>query len=163
MRRKNFDDVPCGIARAMGALGDAWTFVIIREAMFGVTAFDEFAERLKIPRNTLASRLEALVAYKLMTRSSDSNDRRRSIYRLEEAGKDLWVVMLAIQQWGNKWFFDEEGAPSFIASRKTKQPVQKLEVRDTQGNVLNLNDVTMIPGPSAPQSLIRRFQNGAMD
>ena len=158
MRRKNFDHVPCGIARSMGALGDAWTFVIIREAMFGVTAFDEFVERLEIPRNTLTSRLEDLVALKAMSRAPSEIDRRRTIYKLEEAGRDLWLVLLALQQWGNKWLFEETGAPSFMADRRTKKPVAVLKAVDSKGRVLSLADVTMIPGPSATDALRKRFE-----
>ena len=158
MRRKNFQDVPCGIARAMGALGDAWSFVIVREAMFGVTAFDEFVERLKIPRNTLTSRLETLVELGVMSRSPDETDGRRSVYRLEEAGRDLWVVLLALQQWGNKWFFEDVGAPSFMADRRTKKAVADLKVRNEKGRELNLNDITIIPGPSAPPALRKRVK-----
>ena len=158
MRRKNFDHVPCGIARSMGALGDAWTFVIIREAMFGVTAFDEFVERLEIPRNTLASRLEELVALQVMSRVPSEIDRRRTIYRLEEAGRDLWLVLLALQQWGNKWLFQKSGAPSFMADRRTKKPVAVLKAVDSAGRILSLEDVTMIPGPSATDALRKRFE-----
>ncbi len=163
MRRKNFDDIPCGIARAMGALGDAWTFVIVREAMFGVTAFDEFVSRLEIPRNTLASRLEMLVARGLMFRTADESDARRSVYQLAESGRDLWVVMLALQQWGNKWLFEKEGAPSFMADRRTDKPVAKIKVYSENGDELNFADMTMVPGPSAPPSLQQRFKDMRMD
>lgn len=159
MRRKNFDDVYCGIARAMGALGDAWTFVIVREAMFGVTAFDEFVSRLEIPRNTLASRLEMLVARGIMSRTADESDARRSVYQLEESGRDLWIVMLALQQWGNKWLFEKVGAPSFMADRRTDKPVATIKVYSENGDELNFTDMTMVPGPSAPASLKQRFED----
>lgn len=157
MRRKNFNNQPCGIARAMGALGDAWTFVIVREAMFGVTAFDEFVERLEIPRNTLTSRLEALINIGVMSREHDERDRRRTIYKLTEAGLDLWLVLLALQQWGNKWMFSEIGAPSYMADRRTLKPLADLQALDSEGGVLRFNDVTMIPGPSATDALIERL------
>ena len=159
MRRKNFDEISCGIARAMGVLGDAWTFVIVREAMFGVTAFDEFVSRLEIPRNTLAARLEMLVARGIMSRTADESDARRSVYQLEESGRDLWIVMLALQQWGNKWLFEKDGAPSFMADRRTDKPVATIKVYSENGDELSIADMTMVPGPSAPASLQQRFED----
>jgi len=52
-----------------------------------------------------------------------------------------------------------EGAPSFMADRKTNQPVQNLKVYDNQRHALGLKAITMIPGPSAPKSLRRRFKS----
>lgn len=158
MRRKNFDDIPCGIARAMGTLGDAWTFVIVREAMFGVTAFEEFVSRLEIPRNTLTSRLEVLVERGIMSRKADESDARRSVYQLEESGRDLWIVMLALQQWGNKWLFEAVGPPSFMADKHTDKPVAKIKAFGQEGRELKFADIAMVPGPSAPPSLRQRFE-----
>lgn len=158
MRRKSFQDVPCGIARAMDALDDAWTFQIIRESLFGLTAFDDFAEALDIPRNTLSRKLDSLVKNGLMSKSSDKKDGRRKIYRLEEAGRDLWIVLLALQQWGNKWQFGEKGAPSFMIDQKFPHPSIRLEATGVDGRKVTLNDVTMAPGPSATAALKARFR-----
>ncbi|MEO1014316.1 MAG: helix-turn-helix domain-containing protein [Pseudomonadota bacterium] len=157
MRRKSFDDQACGIARALEAIGDGWGFLILREAMFGVDAFDGFVERLGIPRNTLAAKLEGLVAHGIMVKEPDPEDGRRSRYALTQAGEELWVVLLALQQWGNKWRFGKKGAPSFMADRATRRAVSTLVVQDKDGTPLDLDEVTMIPGPSAPAALKRIF------
>ena len=159
MRRKSFEDAACGIARSLDILGEAWTFLIIREALFGVCAFDAFVERLGIPRNTLAAKLETLTAHGLMSKTPDPADRRRAIYKLEAPGRELWVVLLALQQWGNKWLFEEEGAPSFMADRKTRKPVRALKAYARSGSPLTLEDVTMIPGPSATSALKALFKS----
>ncbi|MEO1657175.1 MAG: helix-turn-helix domain-containing protein [Pseudomonadota bacterium] len=158
MRKKSLQAVPCGIARAVDLLGDPWTVVIIREALFGITAFDDFVKVLTIPRNTLAARLDALVSAGLMRKSRDTQDGRRSVYELEPAGQELWVVLLALQQWGNKWCFDDEGAPSFMADHGSKRPVGELQVRSSDGDVLTLDQITMIAGPSATPELEARFR-----
>ena len=158
MRRKSFEDAPCGIAQTLETFGDAWSFLIMREALLGVTSFDGFVEALAIPRNTLTARLETFVAHGVMSKKTEEADRRRSVYLLEEAGRDLWVVMLALQQWGNKWRFADKGAPSFMAERKSKRPVDALKVTTGRGRALALEDITMIPGPSATPALKKRFE-----
>ena len=157
MKRKSFGKAACGIARSMDILGDAWTFLIIREALLGVAAFDELVERLKIPRNTLAARLDDLVANGLMSKTPDPADRRRTVYELEPQGCELWIVLLALQQWGNKWLFADEGAPSFMADRETRKPLGALKACSRSGRAIDLEDVTMVPGPSATPALKARF------
>ena len=52
----------CSLARALGAVGDWWTLLIVRDAMFGVKRFSDFQQSLGIARNILSARLERLVA-----------------------------------------------------------------------------------------------------
>jgi DNA-binding HxlR family transcriptional regulator len=156
MRRTDFGDMPCGIGRALDILGDAWTLLIVREALFGATTFQEFHRYLQIPKNTLTTRLRDLVERGVLAESIDDNGRRRE-YALTARGRDLWPVMLALQQWGNRWLFDGEGPPSYMADRATLQPLAELAPADQNGRPVSLDGVTMIPGPSAPAALVRRF------
>ncbi len=158
MRRKSFEGVPCGIARALDVVGDAWTLLIVREAMFGTRTFDGFRKTLAIPRNTLTARLRDLVDRGILRVRVDADDRRRRIYELDRAGRELWVVLLALQQWGNRWMFGETGPPSYMADRETRRSVAPLVPRDRSGAKLRLQDVTMIPGPAATPELKARFR-----
>jgi DNA-binding HxlR family transcriptional regulator len=45
----------------MGHVGDSWTVLILREAFYGTTRFDDFQKRLGIAPNMLAQRLHRLV------------------------------------------------------------------------------------------------------
>jgi DNA-binding HxlR family transcriptional regulator len=137
-------------------LGDAWTLLIVREALFGATTFQEFHRYLQIPKNTLTNRLRDLVERGVLTESIDDSGRRR-VYELTAAGRDLWTVMLALQQWGNRWRFVDEGPPSYMADRATRQPLAELVPADQSGRSVSLDDVTMVPGPSAPAALVQRF------
>jgi len=157
MRRKSFNDMACGIARSLEVLGDGWTFLIMREAMFGTQSFDAFCDNLGIARNTLTSKLNELVDAGLLSRADDPMDKRRKIYQLEECGRELWVVLLALQQWGNKWVCAENGAPSFMADRISGKPVASLKVFDKSGRNLEFEDIQMIPGPSATEQLKDKF------
>ena len=61
MRRSSFEDMSCSIARSLEVIGEWWTLLILRDAFFGITRFEEFQERLGIARNVLATRLDTLV------------------------------------------------------------------------------------------------------
>ena len=143
----------CGIAQALELIGDPWSILIIREALFGTKTFDTFQRHLGIAKNTLTDRLSHLVDVGILARMEDEQDGRRVIYELEEAGEELLTVLLALSQWGNKWAFAEDGPPSFVADKKTGKPVAPLKVSGASGRQLGLQDVTMVPGPSASKKL----------
>lgn len=89
---------PCPIGRASRVLGDRWVLLILREAMLGVTRFDDFITRSGINRAALTSRLGILVEAGLMERVPP--DARRAVYRLTEAGRALEATMTALCEWG---------------------------------------------------------------
>lgn len=103
MRRKQFTQDPCGVARALDAVGDWWTLLIVREALLGARQFDEFRTKLGVSRNALTARLEKLVELGLLERFTLAEGGKRQGYRLTEAGKDLSTVVLALRLWGDRW------------------------------------------------------------
>ena len=163
MRRKSFEEMECGIAQSLEKIGDLWSLLILRDAMFGVRTFDVFHDNLGIPKNTLSARLSDLVDNGLLARTPDPDDGRRVIYRLEQAGQELWIVLVALSQWGNKWVYNSKGAPSFVADKKSGKPVSPVEIKDSKGRKLNFRDVTMILGPSGSDSLARKFATAFRD
>lgn len=56
-----FSEWPCSLARAVDVFGDSWTLLIVRDALQGLTRFDEFQRSLNIARKTLSDRLGKLV------------------------------------------------------------------------------------------------------
>ena len=61
MRRSSFENLPCPVAQALDLIGDSWNVLILREAFYGSTRFDQFLARLGIASNVLTRRLRALV------------------------------------------------------------------------------------------------------
>ncbi|MEO9329196.1 winged helix-turn-helix transcriptional regulator [Gordonia aurantiaca] len=110
MRRASFAAMNCSVAQSLEIVGEWWTLLIIRDALFGVTRFDDFSARLGIARNVLTQRLDSLVAHGVMTKEPYQHHPVRYDYLLTEKGRDLWTVITAIRQWGDKWT-TEEGAP----------------------------------------------------
>jgi len=104
MKRTSFADMPCPIARALDAVGEWWSLLILREAFTGHRRFDEFQERLGIARNILASRLKALTAAGILEkRPLPEEGMRRVEYRLTDKGRALHPVLLALAEWGNEF------------------------------------------------------------
>ena len=91
---------PCPIGRASRVLGDRWVLLVLREAMLGVTRFDDFIVRTGINRAALTSRLALLVEAGLLERVPP--DARRADYRLTDAGRALEPMMTALRDWGDR-------------------------------------------------------------
>jgi len=88
----------CSAARALELVGERWSLLILRDAMFrGHTRFSEFMKTLEIAPNILTKRLAGFVDTRLMTLSSDGQ------YRLTQRGMELKTVVIALTIWGDKW------------------------------------------------------------
>jgi DNA-binding HxlR family transcriptional regulator len=151
-----FPDVPlscvpiCGLPSALEAMGEKWSFLILRGALAGIRHFEDFQSTLGIARNILANRLARLVEKGIMVREPMSCDRRKVEYRLTEKGKELAPVMIALRQWGEKW---ECGVPSVptLADRRDGQPIQPIRIHSHDGRVLGLCDLVWVyPDEIAP-------------
>ena len=96
-------DPNCSIARSLGVLGERWTFLILREAMDGVTRFAQFRDALGIAPDVLTDRLTTLVDYGVMSRApyQEPGSRTRYAYTLTPAGEELHVALGLLQQWGH--------------------------------------------------------------
>jgi len=141
----------CSIARSLGVLGERWTFLILREAFLGATRFAEFRDRLGVAPDVLSERLATLVEYGVMAREPyrEPGARSRSAYRLTSAGRELQVILGALQQWGDEHLPRPEGPSMLRRVRGTGRPVHVGFV-DERGREVQLADVAMIPAGSYP-------------
>lgn len=158
MRRKSFEDVPCPIARTMDVLGDHWTPLILREALYGATRFSDFARMLGISRNILSDRLSRMTEHGLLTRVQvDENS--HPTYELTPMGHDAIAVLAAMMAWANRWFF--EGRPTVILrDTKTGARVEPRVVDQRTGRRFDARRIRIEPGPgfpTAPEALAFRF------
>lgn len=103
MQRASFKDMHCSVAQCLEVVGEWWTPLIIRDAFFGVTRFDGFQARLGVSRNVLTQRLNRLVDAGIFERRAYSERPPRYEYVLTEQGRDLWPVINAMRQWGDRW------------------------------------------------------------
>lgn len=100
----SWTDAGCPVARAADLVGDRWSLLIVRDAMDGARSFTEFRERTGIARNILTDRLTRLIERGLLARV-DAPTGRRQIYVLTEVGADLFAVIVALRQWGERHAF----------------------------------------------------------
>ena len=145
-------EASCSIARSLGVVGERWTFLILREAFLGATRFAEFRDRLGVAPDVLSERLATLVEYGVMEREPyrEPGARSRSAYRLTPAGRELQVVLSALQQWGDEHLPRPEGPSMLRRVRGTDRPVHVGYV-DGSGREVQPADVAVIPAASYPR------------
>ncbi len=103
VRQVDLDDVDCGITQALGVLTDWWTFLIVRDVAGGVTRFDGLQKELGMSRRALAERLAALVEHGVLERRRYTDRPPRYDYVLTGKGEGLLPVLLALQDWGDRY------------------------------------------------------------
>jgi len=94
---------PSSVSRSLEIIGDRWSFLILREAFFGVVRFDQMQSELKIASNILTERLIRLVQRGAFERRRYQDQPERFEYRLTEMGLDLYGAFVTMAAWGDKW------------------------------------------------------------
>ena len=98
-----YDNEECSAARTLGLVGERWSLLILRDAMFrGSTRFSQFQKSLGVATNILARRLEGFVEAELMERRQ-STELDQAEYVLTKSGMELKPVIIALTEWGDKW------------------------------------------------------------
>jgi DNA-binding HxlR family transcriptional regulator len=131
----------CSLPKALEAMGERWSFLILRAAFNGLKHFEEIQSNLGIARNILANRLGRLVDVGILDREPCPEDRRKIEYRLTEKGLDLLPTMIALRQWGEKW---ETGCPSnpVLVDKRDLAPVADVRVLSQDGRPLQWEDLS---------------------
>jgi DNA-binding HxlR family transcriptional regulator len=141
----------CTVGRTMAILGERWTFVVLREVFNGVRRFEDIRRHSGIPRQVLSNRLALLVEQDVLRREPyrDPGERARHEYRLTEKGFDLYPVLVAIADWGDRYLVDPEGPPVEFTHRDCGAPVHsRLECAEGH-QVERPREVVTRPGPGA--------------
>jgi DNA-binding HxlR family transcriptional regulator len=130
----------CALPKALEAVGERWSFLILRGTFNGLAHFEEFQSTLGIARNILSNRLVRLVEHGILQREPDPADRRRIAYRLTDKGRELLPVLIALRQWGERWV---SGVPSnpVLVDRQSRRPVASMAVRAADGRPLTLSEL----------------------
>jgi DNA-binding HxlR family transcriptional regulator len=150
MQRTSFRAMNCSVAQCLEVVGEWWSLLIIRDAFLGVTRFDDFQARLDISRNILTQRLNHLVDNDVLTRVPYQDHPPRSEYRLTDKGRDLFQVVTAMRQWGDRWAAPG-GPPLKMRHTACGHVVKALPVCSNCGEPLDVRGVTAIAGPGATE------------
>lgn len=121
-----FDSAACSIRRSLDIIGEKWTLLILRDAVNGVRRFEQLRDHLGVSDPVLADRLRTLVAAGLLEAVpySEPGRRTRKEYRLTAKGRDLYPVLIALLQWGDKHCSDPDGPPLRVTHRGCGEPVE---------------------------------------
>ena len=134
----------CSLALAMDVIGTKSAFLLLREAFYGTTRFDDFVRRVGITEAVAAARLKDLVEAGIFAKRPyrEPGQRTRSEYILTEKGAGLFPALLALIQWGDEYLQPDGGPIEFVAddtgakvrtdvrtSRGREVPVDKLRLR----------------------------------
>jgi len=141
MAKKRFDDSSCSVARALNQVGDWWSLLVVLHAMYGTRRFVDFQQELGIAKNILCDRLARLVDNGVLKKVDVGEHGSRFEYRLTEKGRDLFPVVVALRQWGNKWNPAPDDASLDLRDRATGQPIQTVRVQNAEGEPITVRDV----------------------
>jgi DNA-binding HxlR family transcriptional regulator len=147
----DYDSANCAIGAAVDIIGERPTFLVLREAFNGVRRFDDMRRRTGMPRQVLSDRLARLVHEDLLRKIpyQDAGQRTRHEYRLTGKGLDLYPVLVALMEWGDRHALGSAGPQVMLRHRDCGEPV-RLQLACEAGHILeSAREVTPVPGPGA--------------
>lgn len=144
----NWSAENCTVGRAMEILGEKWTMVVLREIFVGIRRFEDMRVRTSIPRQVLTNRLAMLVEHGILRRQpyQEPGARIRDEYRLTEQGLDLYPVLVAVREWGDRYLVDPDGPPVVARHRDCGELVHTV-LRCEAGHEVEPRGVQTVPGP----------------
>jgi DNA-binding HxlR family transcriptional regulator len=156
MQRKNFGNMECPVARSLERVGEWWSMLIMRDAIYGLTRFDQFQKNLNIAPNMLTRRLNALVDAGLLERRRYCEHPPRDEYILTSRGLDFRPVLLSLQAWGNR-HFAPEGASVQLVDSATGLPADPILVDRNTGKPITDATHRNVAGPAAGPRVQKRL------
>ncbi|MBV8941030.1 MAG: helix-turn-helix transcriptional regulator [Solirubrobacterales bacterium] len=161
MLQRDYPDQVCSIARSLEIVGERWTLLILRDALLGVTRFEEFQESLGIASNVLTNRLKLLCDEELLERVADEQRPGRPKYVQTDKGRELAPALIVLMKWGDRHYPTANGAPRLTlhagcggnigpdlrCDRCSKHPAPR--------------EIELPPGPGAPRAKRARRSTSA--
>lgn len=143
----------CAIKRSLGVLADAWTFLLLREALLGRRTFAEFRDSLDISTDVLTARLTDLIECGVMEKVPyrKPGQRTRSAYSLTAAGEELNLVLAALQQWGAEHLPAPEDSEALTVLPLVRDSHRRVRVAfvDTDGHAVAQQSAQFLPATFA--------------
>jgi DNA-binding HxlR family transcriptional regulator len=151
MRHEDLLGENCPIARTGAVLGERWMIAILRAAYFRARTFEDYQRQTGIARNILSDRLHRLVDFRILERRAYAEGEKRTLseYRLTEAGLDLYPIIVAMLEWGNKHTGLVHGAPTELVHRPCGKVTHARMVCSECGQEIDPHDIEVLPGPGA--------------
>ncbi|HEX6021230.1 MAG TPA: helix-turn-helix domain-containing protein [Solirubrobacter sp.] len=144
------DTENCSLGRAVELVGQPWVVLILREVVWGVRRFSDMHAHMGVSKSVLSDRLDHLVKHGVLERREyqQPGHRKRYEYHLTPKGADLYPVLTALRQWGDKYLADPEGPPSLITHAGCGEKVHAKLMCDA-GHEVPVYELERQPGPGA--------------
>jgi len=156
MRWEELGDQNCSVARSLAVFGDRWTMVIIRNCFQGVRRFDDFLEGLTLSRTILTDRLNKLVEHGVLEKVPYQERPVRYDYRLTEKGKDLHPLIMALVEWGDKYYALDGEPPIIRTHKQCGHDCHTMTVCSVCGEEVKAHDMTVRANPNAKKALEKK-------
>jgi DNA-binding HxlR family transcriptional regulator len=149
--RSLFSADNCSIKGTLDVVGEKWTLLVLREAFYGARRFEQFHERVGCARNLLSERLSTLVEHEILRREPyrEPGQRARHEYRLTDKGLELFTVLVALMQWGDRWTAPPGGPAVVLEHRGCHEPLEAIVRCGAGHETLGARDSLPMPGPGA--------------
>jgi len=136
----------CSIARALRVVGTRSAMLIVREAFYGTTRFDNFSRRVGMTDASTAARLKELVSVGVLAKQPYRPDkgRARQEYVLTQMGEDLLPVVIALMQWGDKYLHQGTGPLTVVDPTGSEV---RVSITDPDGTVVPMSDLSVRSEP----------------
>ena len=157
MQRKDLSNEVCPVARSLEQVGEWWSMLILRDALAGLTRFDEFEKSLSIAPNMLSRRLAAMVESNLLEKRQYCERPPRYEYVPTQRGRDFQPVLWALLAWGNK-HCTEAGKGIHIVNMKTGAVADPVLVDRKSGKLLSDQEFHLVCEAKAAQAAKDRVE-----
>jgi DNA-binding HxlR family transcriptional regulator len=151
MLPRSYEGENCSIAATLSIVGDRWTLLILREACRGVRRFADFQGRLGLARTVLSDRLARLSEEGILERRRYEERPERFEYVLTRKGRDLWPVLNALMNWGDRYVMDGR-PPLVLRHRDCGGDISDRRTCRRCGAEVEVDDVDREPGPGAARA-----------
>ena len=141
---RDYTGQACSLARSLEVIGERWTLLIVRDAIYGVRRFSDFLAHLSIPRAVLTERLAGLVAAGILERVPGPGGHDE--YALTDKGQTLWPALHALMAWGDRYYAGK-GPRRLFTHAACGTTVDAAGICPACGVAVDLADLAVAPGP----------------
>jgi DNA-binding HxlR family transcriptional regulator len=149
MLQRDYPDQVCSIARSLEIVGERWTLLILRDAVLGLTRFEEFQESLGIASNVLTNRLKMLCDEGVLERVPDPDRPGRPKYLLTDKGRELGPALIVLMKWGDRHYPAPNGPPRLTLHYDCGGSFGPDLLCDRCGKQARPGEIELAPGPGA--------------
>jgi DNA-binding HxlR family transcriptional regulator len=150
MLQRDYPGQVCSIARSLEVVGERWTLLILRDALTGLSRFDEFQANLDVASNVLTNRLKRLCEEGVLERVADPERPGRPKYVLTDKGRELAPALIVLMKWGDRHYPSPGGPPRLTLHAGCGGKVGADLTCERCGARPGRGEIELPPGPGAP-------------